>query len=206
MKKIIDILCILIFSAVILFASSLDEIHDVKMKTVVGSTNPAFQFEFTSGMKDSSADVVTNANAEEFGAGDYNEYATNDTSVEVADLSKQSLNLVFTALLANNAKCHASYTLNFSASAFDVYRKEVPGTLGPSSCVVAAASDIADRNGVVAGTLNPAESIQIIFNGANCETGPLATFKVKYPADPSLDPSGVEGYYADIKLVISSDN
>ncbi len=206
MKRIVSSVLLLLLALGAVFAGVSSEVHRLKMATIVRATVPAFQFEFTSGMKDTSTDIVTNAGAEAFGPGNYNEYGTNATAIEVADLSKQKLELVFTAILANNAKSLASYTLNFSAGAFDVYRNELPGLLEPSSAVVATASDLEGRKGVVAGTLNPAESIQLIFNGSNCEIGPLATFSVEYPADPSLDPSGEDGYFADIKLVISSDN
>lgn len=207
MRKIIIFSLIMIVLTGAVFAdNNAIELHSVKLKTVVRSYVPAFQLEFTSGMKNPSDSVVTNLNKEEFGSGDYNEYASNDTAIEVYDISKRSLDFVFTAKLANSAKCSNSYTLKFSAGSFDVFRNEVSGTLDPETPIIRAASDLSARLGVSAEPPVAGESIKMRFTGAQCSPGALAIFEVKYSSDSSIDPTKGGAYYADISLEVSSDN
>ncbi len=209
MKRVIIALAIAIMVLPLAFATDpAKEVHSLVLRSAVGKVTPAFQFEFTSGMLGTSNPLVTNSGAEEFGAGNYDEYGTDGSAIDVADISQYGLNLLFTAKLANEAKCNASYTLTFKAGGFEVTRNDVAGTLDPVDApYIEVAEDIDARLGLYITNLVQGESLQVRFNGTECATGDLATFKVVYPADSTLDPTSSESYYyANISLEISSDN
>lgn len=204
MRKAIIITLILI-AAVSCAFSATTEIHKLSIKSRVGVIDPAFQFEFTSGMLNTTADLITNPSAEIFRNTDYREFGTDETATEVADISRNNIRLLFTAMLANKAKSNDSYTLRFNAGGFQVTRASVPGTLNPSTTEVALAEDIASRGGVVPAVSNGDNSIRLTFNGTECTEGNLATFAVGYNADKTIDPMREGYYYTDISLEISSD-
>lgn len=204
MKKAIIITLILI-AAVSCAFSSTTETHKITIRSRVGVIDPAFQFEFTSGMLNTTADVITNSSAEIFKNTDYTEFGTDETATEVADISRNNLLLLFTAKLANNAKSNDSYTLKFNAGGFEVTRNAVPGTLNPSTTEIALAEDLASRVGINATVSNAENSVQLTFNGSECTEGSLATFAVGYQADKTIDPMREGYYYTDISLEISSD-
>lgn len=204
MKKLMIGLFVLVAVCSSTFSATLKESHDIRLKTNVSGTAPAFQFEFTSGMSNAKGPVVTNMNADLFDESvDYNEYATRLTAIDVPDISRYSLDLVFTAKLANRAKCNGSYNLKLVADGFDVTRKQVPGKLNPKSIEIKAAEDLSARVGVSAGTVVAGQSINFDFTGALCSAGDLATFEVKYPVDDTIDPAT---YYTNITLEISSNS
>ena len=206
MKKFTAIVTVLFLLSFAAFAgASGTETHKVTITTDVGTVIPAFQFMFSGGMLDSTGAVSTNPGAEIYSKGDFSELASDEAAVEVADISVTSLDLLFTARLANTAKCNNSYTLRFYAGGFDVYRNGVRGTLDPSSAPkVTISPDVASLQGLTVTTLS-ADSIRVTFNGSDCNTGDIATFNVKYSPDASLDPTEGGFYYADISLEISSD-
>ena len=204
MKKAIIITLILIAAMSCAFSAS-TETHTIRLKTRVGVLDPAFQFEFTSGMLNTTTELITNSSAEIFKNTSYTEFGTNETATEVADISRNNIRLLFTAKLANKAKSNDSYTLKFIAGSFDVTRSEVPGTLNPSSTEVALAEDIASRGGIDTAVSNADNSICLTFNGTECTEGNLATFAVSYQADKTIDPMRDGYYYTDISLEISSD-
>ena len=185
--------------------SASTETHTIRIKSGVGYVDPAFQFEFTSGMLNTTAELITNSSAEIFKNTSYTEFGTDETATEVADISRNNLLLLFTAKLANKAKSNDSYTLKFNAGGFDVTRSEVPGKLNPSSTEIALAEDIASRGGINAAVSNAENSIHVTFNGTECTEGSLATFAVGYNADKTIDPMREGYYYTDISLEISSD-
>lgn len=204
MKKAIIITLILIAALGCAFSATTDT-HSIRLKTLVGYVDPAFQFEFTSGMLNTTADLITNQSAEIFRNTDYREFGTDETAVEVADISRNNIRLLFTAKLANKAKSTDSYTLKFNAGGFQVTRASVPGTLNPSTTEVALAEDIASRGGIDTAVSNGDNSIRLTFNGTECTAGNLATFAVGYNADKTIDPMREGYYYTDISLEISSD-
>ena len=206
MKKAIIISLILIAALSCAFSSS-DEIHRITVKSNVGYVAPAFQMEFTSGwLNEPTVQLITNADAEVFSNTNYSEFGTNDSAIEVADISRYNLSLLFTAILANKAKSNDSYTLKFTAGGFDVTRNEVPGKLNPSTEEVAVSNNIAAVAGIDADVIDDAKNtVQINFNGTNCEEGAIATFQVGYTADKTIDPMRDGYYYTDISLEISSD-
>ena len=204
MKKAIIITLILI-AAVSCAFSSTTETHKITIRSRVGVIDPAFQFEFTSGMLNTTTELITNSSAEIFKNTAYTEFGTNETATEVADISRNNLLLQFTAKLANKAKSVDSYTLRFIAGSFDVTRASVPGTLNPSSTEISLADDIASRAGISAQVSDADNSIQLTFNGSECTEGDLATFAVGYTADKTIDPMREGYYYTDISLEISSD-
>ena len=204
MKKAIIITLILIAALGCAFSATTDT-HSIRLKTLVGYVDPAFQFEFTSGMLNTTADLITNASAEIFRNTDYREFGTDETATEVADISRNNVRLLFTAKLANKAKSTDSYTLKFNAGGFQVTRSDVPGTLNPSTTEVALAEDIASRGGIDTAVSNGDNSVRLTFNGTECTEGDLATFAVSYNADKTIDSLREGYYYTDISLEISSD-
>ena len=204
MRKAIIITLILIAAMSCAFSVT-TETHTIRIKSKVGVIDPAFQFEFTSGMLNTTAELITNSSAEIFKNTSYTEFGTNETATEVADISRNNLLLQFTAKLANKAKSNDSYTLKFNAGGFEVTRAAVPGTLNPSTTELTVAEDLADRGGVSAVVSNGDNSIQLTFNGTECTEGDLATFAVGYQADKTIDPMREGYYYTDISLEISSD-
>ncbi len=204
MKKAIIITLILIAAMSCAFSTDA-ETHAIKIKSSVGYVDPAFQFEFTSGMLNHTEELITNSSADIFKNTNYTEFGTDETAIEVADISRNNLRLLFTAKLANRAKSVDSYTLRFNAGGFNVTRAAEPGTLDPTTTEIALAEDLASRSGVNAQVSNAENSIQVTFNGTECTEGALATFAVGYQADKTIDPLKEEFYYTDISLEISSD-
>ena len=204
MRKAITITLILIAAMSCAFSAT-TEAHSIRLKTMVGFVDPAFQFEFTSGMLNTTTELITNSSAEIFKNTEYTEFGTNETAIEVADISRNNIRLLFTAMLANKAKSTDSYTLKFNAGSFNVTRASVQGTLNPSSTEIALADDIASRGGIDTAVSNAENSIRLTFNGAECTEGALATFAVGYNADKTIDPMREGYYYTDISLEISSD-
>jgi hypothetical protein len=205
MRKAIIIITLILIAAMSCAFSAITETQVLRIKSKAGSLDPAFQFEFTSGMLNTTTELITNSSAEIFKNSSYSEFGTDETSIEVADISRNNLRLLFTAKLANKAKSTESYTLKFNAGAFDVTRAAVPGTLNPSTTEVAVAEDIASRGGINAEVSNAENSIRFTFNGSECTEGNLATFAVGYNADRTIDPLRDGYYYTDISLEISSD-
>ncbi len=204
MRKAIIIALILIAAMSCTFSVS-TETHTVRIKSRVSCIDPAFQFEFTSGMLNTTTELITNSSAEIFKNTAYTEFGTDETATEVADISRNNLLLQFTAKLANKAKSTDSYTLKFIAGGFDVTRATVPGKLNPSTTEINLADDIASRGGISAQVSNSENSIRLTFNGNECTEGSLATFAVGYQADKTIDPMREGYYYTDISLEISSD-
>ena len=206
MKKAIIITIILIASLSCAFSSS-DETHTIRLKSQVGYVAPAFQMEFTSGwLNEPTVALITNSDAEVLSNTNYTEFGTNDTATEVADISRYNLSLLFTAKLANNAKSTDTFTLKFTAGGFDVTRGGEEGKLNPSSELVTVSNNLESISGISRGLLDNADnSIRFTFNGTECEAGDLATFRVGYTADKTIDPMRDGYYYTDISLEISSD-
>jgi len=208
MKKAIIISLILIASLSCAFSSS-DETHKLTIKSQVGYVAPAFQMEFTSGwLNEPTVALITNSDAEIFSNTNYTEFGTNDTATEVADISRYNLSLLFTAKLANNAKSNDAFTLKFTAGGFDVTRNGAEGKLNPSSELVTMSNSLASLAGIDPDRSvldNTENSVQFKFNGTECNEGDLATFRVGYTADKTIDPMRDGYYYTDISLEISSD-
>ena len=203
MKRLLFVLTLIIVIFAPLFAEDV-EFHSVRVATSVTPVIPAFQFEFTSGMLNTTTELITNSSADIFRNTEYTEFGTDETAIEVADISRNNIRLLFTAKLANKAKSNDSYTLKFNAGGFEVTRAAVPGTLNPSTTEIALAEDLASRPGLNA-SVSDANSIRLTFNGTECDAGDLATFAVSYQADKTIDPMREGYYYTDISLEISSD-
>lgn len=205
MRKAIIIITLILVAAMSCAFSASTETHTIRIKSKVGVVDPAFQFEFTSGMLNTTTELITNSSAEIFKNTTYAEFGTDETAVEVADISRNNIRLLFTAKLANKAKSNDSYTLRFNAGGFQVTRASVPGTLNPSTTEIALADDLAARVGINAAVANAENSVRLTFNGNECAEGNLATFAVGYQADKTIDPMREGFYYTDISLEISSD-
>lgn len=196
MKKLLTILTILMVLISSVYAVS--ELNTIRMKSIVPIETPKFKLEFTSGMA-TGIRVVTDVDS------DIDEYGTEDKAIDVANIAKEDLDLVFTVKLANEAKCNEVYSLQFTAGPFAVRRGGQLGELAPQNTAIAAAADISARIGVTA-TDNTDNGLKLRFNGVSCTTGSLATFHVQFSADSSID-DNVEGeyYYADICLEITAE-
>ncbi len=209
MKKVALISIILIAIMSCAFSLTISETQILTIKSKVGCLEPAFQFEFTSGMlNEPTAVLVTNADAEVISNSNYNEFASDDAAIEVADISRYNLNLLFTAKLANNAKSNEAYTLKFTAGGFNVTRNGEEGKLNPSSELVTVSNSLASLAGVDTDRSvsdNSENAVQFKFNGTECNEGDLASFHVGYTADKTIDPMKAGYYYTDISLEISSD-
>ena len=197
MKKVLAILTILMVLISSVYA--ITELHTIKVKSNIPATTPAFQLEFTSGMA-TGIIVVTDADS------GVNPYGTEETAIDVANIARNDLDLLFTVKLANKAKCKDIFDIQFTAGPFAVRRSGQPGYLNPNeNPVLAAASDIADRQGVIASDISNG-TLKLRFNGTDCTTGNLATFRVQFTADPSIDDNREgEYYYADICLEITAE-
>lgn len=197
MKKALALLTILLVLIGSVFAVT--ELHTIRVKSVIPTVTPAFQLEFTKGMA-TGITVAVDVDSE------VSEYGTEDTAISVADISKENLDLLFTVKLANKAKCTDIFNIQFTAGPFAVRRNGQPGYLNPDeNPVVDAAKDIADRIGVKAIDISD-ESLKLRFNGADCTTGSLATFRVQFTADSTIDDNDEgEYYYADICLEVTAE-
>ncbi|MBR1583211.1 MAG: hypothetical protein IJ663_05660 [Spirochaetales bacterium] len=196
MKKVLFILFLTFLIMPLAFADSPVEVHRITIKATVLPVKPIFQLGFTSGMLD--PDSMTVVTAKEQGT---DQESTRPPIVFVPDIKLNDLNLLFTARLANEAKCYGNYTLTFEAGNFEVQRNGVSGVLSPSSQDLKVSEDFMSRGGVET-ELIQANSMQISFNGSRCTAGELATFEVVYLADSELDPAT---YYTDISLEVSSN-
>ena len=197
MKKLLTILAILMVLIGSVYATT--ELHTIRIKSIIPVTTPAFKLEFTSGMA-TGISVSTDVDS------DVNEYGTEDTAIIVADISQKNLDLLFTVKLANEAKCTDIFNIQFTAGPFAVRRNGQPGYLNPDeNPVLAAAADIADRVGVRATDIENG-TLKLRFNGADCTTGNLATFRVQFSADSTIDDNNEgEYYYADICLEVTAE-
>jgi hypothetical protein len=205
LKKITTVVISIFLLCFAAFAS-VSEAHTIRITTDVSTVIPAFQFMFSSGMLDSSSPVVFNKEAKQFGQEDFDEYGTDSTLVEVADISLNKLDLLFVAKLANTAKCNNSYTLKFMAGGFDVLRNGERGKHNPREVAISINEDIASMGGLSVVQIAD-DTVRVTFTGEDCQIGDLASFAVSYDPDPSIDPSELDQfYYADISLEISSDN
>ena len=205
MKKITTVVIAIFLMCSAAFAS-ISEAHTVRITTDVSTVIPAFQFMFSKGMLDSAAPVVFNREAKPFGQEDYEEYGSDSTIVEVADISVNKLDLLFIARLANTAKCYNSYTLRFFAGGFDVLRNGDRGKHNPKSVAIDVSEEVESMGGIEVVKISD-DAVRVTFTGEDCTIGDLASFAVTYDPDPSIDPSETEQfYYADISLEISSDN
>lgn len=197
MKKVLAILTILMVLISSVYATT--EIHAIKVRSAIPVTTPAFQLEFTSGMA-TGITAVTDVDS------GVNPYGTEETAIDVANIAKDNLDLLFTVKLANKAKCKDIFNLQFTAGPFAVRKKGQPGYLYPDeNPVLAAATDISDRMGVRATDITNG-TLKLRFNGTDCTTGNLATFRVQFTADSSIDDNREgEYYYADICLEITAE-
>ena len=129
-------------------------------------------------------------------------------AVNVGDLSKYDVTAKFTVYLANKAKTLQDYKLTFTAGAFSVKRNNVSGTLAASAPVVsetgAKVGSVAEK-GTSVTTSEESSYVKVDFNGNECkENTTLAVYTVTYTHDERLDPSGANGYTADISLVVAT--
>ena len=167
----------------------------IRVVTVVGEVRPAFRFELTSGMLENQDQVSL----------DLNQVTGVDPEkmqvVFVPDINRNDLDLMFTASLANEARCYGSYTLRLTAGDFIVTKTDGIENISPTGIEAAVAKDVASRHGVDA-QLAEGNEVNVSFTGVGCVPGDLATFNVRYPQTPDILP---DVYYADISLEVSSN-
>ena len=194
MKKLSFVLVIFALLSVVA-ANASDNGQTIRIVTVVGEVQPAFRFELTSGMLENQDQVSL----------DLNQVTGVDPEkmqvVFVPDINRNDLDLMFTASLANEARCYGSYTLRLTAGDFIVTKTDGIENISPTGIEAAIATDVASRHGVDA-QLAEGNEINVSFTGVNCVPGDLAVFNVRYPQVPDALP---DIYYADISLEVSSN-
>ena len=218
MKKILTVFAILVVLVSAVFAdpepaTNAKETHTIKLKTNVGGVIPAFNLVFTEGTN------VSEAQASETNGGEtpatFKTTTRDGNDVEVLDISKYDITVVFTATLANEAKQVEDYKLSFSAGPFNVKKDKNDAEVLPESVAVAVADSIDARKGVSAGepadviadetTGVKSQSVSLHFNGTTCVAGDLATFTVSYKKDPAVNPTAENSYYyANITMTVEA--
>lgn len=226
MKKAITILAILIVLVGAVFATDgATETHTIRLLTDVIGEVPAFRLEYTSGALADEASATNklgtkynSANTASYG---YNVQVDTDYhDVEVADISKNGLNVTFTASILNAAKQVEDYLLVFTAGPFDAKSNGNQHYVNPATATATVnPSLLTDRKGittegapagVAASTaVGDGHSLKsgfgLHFNGTTCVAGAVGTFNVTYTADPEVDPTdGQNLYIANIKMEVVS--
>jgi hypothetical protein len=213
MKKAITILAILAIVAGAVFADNLpendaSEVHQIRLKSVVGSVLP--QFSLVAQEAENGETAQTNEGAVKFK--DEASYGVNPAIVyEVKDISKDDIDVTFTAKLLNKAKTGGTYSLAFQAGSFTDVWKVADGVVTKDNTVpvktkelTAASGNTAAKTGVVIG--NPEnDEITVKFNGQECVEGDLANYHVVYKSDNTVVDNNGVGYFADVKLTITFD-
>lgn len=227
MKKLFAILLVMALMVGFVFAddpvTATEETHKIQLKSVVAGVLPIFQLEYEAQTTSNPTDVVgeenltrlenqtsktnTSGDGESWKAGE--EYT--GATVEVADISQHDIEVVFKAILANSDKrIHArQYTITFTAGDFAVKKNKVDDTHSASSFVISNELQnsnyvtIADATTTVAHS--DAMTVTFLGNTGTTANDVLAKFTAKYEKDNSIDPSGDDGYTADITMVIAAE-
>ncbi len=225
MKKAITILAIIAIVAGAVFAADgAKETHTIRLKTDVIGDAPAFRLEYTSGAlaNESSATNKTEtaynaAEAASYGYGVQTD--TNYADVEVADISKNNLNVTFTASILNEAKQVEDYLLVFTAGPFDAKANGQTHYVNPATATATVNPNLlSERKGITtvgapegvaantdAGEGSLKSGFGLHFNGTTCVAGSVGTFNVTYTKDPAVDPTDGENLYiANIKMEVVS--
>ncbi len=210
MKKVIAILAIMLVIVGAVFAA---ETHTIKLKTQVGGEVPAFQLSYVSGGIGSAASAtnVASSTVAMYQYGDANSpdsFAGDD--IEVLDISENDITVKFSALLANDAKRkNEVYNVTLEAGAFSVLRSGIQGELAASSQAVAVSTTLAARLGIdttASALQSDAKTVKLVFNGAECVAGEVATLTATYTKDASIDMNAAgEFYYAPITMTVTKD-
>jgi len=227
MKKAITILAVLIVLVGAVFAADgATETHTIRLKTDVIGDVPAFRLSYTSGAKSNEATSSTNKtptaydskNAASYGY-DVQADASIYNDVEVADISKNNLNVTFTASIVNEAKQVEDYLLVFTAGPFDAKANGKSHPVNPATATATVNPNLlSERKGITtedapagvaantdAGDGSLKSGFGLHFNGTTCVAGAVGTFNVTYTKDPAVDPTdGQNLYMANIKMEVVS--
>lgn len=212
MKKVIAILAIMIVLVGVVFAES--ENHTIKLRTSIGTDEPVFNL--AAAFEDTDTSVVSSVATNTKTA--FADGSTYNKTLDIADLSKESATVTFTAKLANKAKSEKQYTITFTPGPFNMKKyngdnKEDYTLYANASSTGALISNFTDnRVGVsatdVAKTTEGQQisfSTTLTFNAKACVAGDLAIFTITYDqVDSEIDL--VKGdYTADATMVVSTN-
>lgn len=213
MKKAIAILAIMVVLVGVVFAA--DEAHTIKLKTKITGDDPVFSLSAAYVASENST-ITASTNTQDIAFS--NTTYEGDRTIDVADLSKNSVTVNFAAQLANDAKTVKVYNLEFvpgpfAAKIYNEQGNEEPYSIYPNSNTTTGAlieNFETNRKGVTAtavtSTLTDGQisfTTDLTFNGKVCTSGDLATFKVVY--DQVTDKDLVKGdYTANVQMTIST--
>lgn len=197
MKKVIAILAIAIVLIGAVFAAGED--HTLTVTASVTPVEPAFRL----GIANSGTTAAQ---------------VTNNSTPTVVNLTNGSYTGSFTASLklneggsfvvipqlVNNAKTTSVYVLTFTGGTFNVKKKNVDGTVSPSSVTTAENNVVTGIGSIVADDAN--EKLTVTFDGktATASTGTpvvLGTVTYTYTADDDVD---LGNWTTDIVMTITS--
>ena len=188
-----------------LSAWTMIEIHEIILIAVVPPEPAAFRLIY-----DADLSQATQTNASDIAYKEGESYTGGQ--VNVRGLSESDVDIVFRAVVANEAKEHGMYELSFTAGAFKAKSGGADFDLEPSLAYTAATASEPGRGYGTELTTEASQDItrpsdkvytvKVTFNGATCNPGAeLAQFRVHYDRDERIDPSS-EGYSASIMMEI----
>lgn len=203
MKGIAVLAMLLVMSSVSALMET--EVHKVTMISRVDCQPASFRLIYD---EDLSKAVQTNPSDAEFTDG--GEYKGG--TVSVRNLSESDVDVVFRAIISNDAKEIRRYELVFSAGPFAAKAGGEPLDVEPDtgftgitlseSCEGAVVSEIDDDETPVLRPSDRLYRMTVLLNGTTCEAGTeLARFRVHYNRDERIDPTET-GYSATVTMEI----
>ena len=206
MKKLIAILMVLTLVVGFAFATTTNELHKLKIKSVVGEILPVFQLQY--------AGETTNSGTVKFSATTYTTNYTEQTALDSGfDIGQATTELAVSFechLVAddagNLAKTEKSFTITFSDGVFAVSRKGVTQgeTLEPDS--IECEAELPGDTGIASITVDDTVKAKttVVFNGETVSDAQLLTTATyTYTSDPTID---MGTYYADIVVTITNES
>lgn len=213
MKKVIAILAIMVVLVGVVFAAT--ENHTIKLRTSIGTDEPVFNLAaaFEDEETGVTSSVVTNTKNAFADGANYN-----DKVLDIADLSKESATVTFTAKLANKAKSEKQYTITFTPGPFNMEKYDGDNTVpyvhyASASSTGALISNFTENRvgvsatDVVKNTVGDQISFSttLTFNTKSCKAGDLAIFTITYDqVDETID-LVKKDYTADATMVVSTN-
>lgn len=210
MKKVLAILVVLALVCGAVFADTIPtqgdaEEHKITLHTTVGLVNPVFHLVETSvsavkaddsALNDTTVRTTNSGNVKFVDGAEYTDVA----DVEVGDISKHDIVVLFDVKISNAAKLVKDFRLAFQATGFNVTRNGHEETTDEPTIEYSANENLVAADGVVMGT--GANDHIAKFNGTTCsENGTtLASLTLTYAQDTTVDPTN-DG--ADYKAIVT---
>jgi len=207
MKKAITILAALIVLVGAVFAETQTETHSIQLHTTVEKVEPIFHLVYVSsdgtaatGATIATGEKATNSSNVKFTDGAERDYAS---ALEIGDISKGAITVVFKVTLSNPAKLVQAYDLALDATGFAVTHNTTPATTAITSKTL---SGFAAHNGVNVIQKVANSTATATFTGKTCdESTVLANYQVVYTQDTEADPTNAGATYtSDVTLTITT--